>query len=270
MNHNLLTTREGNALKIVFTNHKKTLPNSPFAKWHLKTKFEVISQLFDRYLTPGCRFIDIACGDGDGIVLAEECEPACELWGVDIDTDGLEVAKERVPNALLLKGDMLHLDQVKSLPKKYFDLLHEFGATFFIRDWKSLFQQYIKLVRPGGIILWELPQKWSMANFMYLFTPAPKITEEDTKIKRIFRSFLPWKYNYLSDKQIDCCLATSGYDYEIIERFPIWYFYANGLFRLLLDRLHFIFGDQLFNILDRINSIIWPRYSGFYLVIQRK
>jgi len=259
-------TLKNNVLEIVLAEGKSS-PSSPFIQWHLRTKFELITQLFQKYLFPGCQFIDIACGDGDGLVLAKYCHPKCEIWGVDIDIESLNIAKRRVPEAKIFKGDMLNL---KFLPEGSFDVLHEFGATFFIHDWKTLIQQYLRLVRDDGIILWELPQKWSTAHLMYLFSVAPQITEQDTKIKRVFRSFSPSKYTYLSNHQVEECLKTSGYAFEIVERVPIWYFYCRGIPRVFLDYIHRFSGDRLFEVLDHFNGRIWPRYSGYYLVIRKK
>ena len=258
---------DNNILNIVFNGGKKKIPYGPFNKWHQRTKFEVITNLYKRYLYPGCQLIDIACGDGDGLVLAEYCQPECELWGVDIDQKSLNIAKSRMPGAKLYKGDMLNLE---FFPEGSFDVLHEFGATFFIRDWKLLINQYLRLVKDGGIILWELPQKWSAAHLMYMLSVAPKITEEDTRIQRIFRSFSPSKYMYLSNYQIEKCLQTSGYAFEVVDIVPIWYFYCRGLLRMLLDYSHRVFGDRQFEFMDRLNGFIWPRYSGFYLVIRKK
>lgn len=263
----LRTKRNNNVLEIVLAKGKSNVPGSPFIRWHLKTKFELIKQLYHRYLYPGCRFIDIACGDGDGLVLARHCQPECELWGVDIDDDSLNIAKSRVPEAKVFKGDMLNME---FLPEGHFDVLHEFAASFLVRDWKTLVNQYLRLVRDGGIILWELPEKWSAAHLMYLFTIAPKITENDTKIKRILRSFIPSKYVYLSNPEVDVCLKASDYAFEMIEHVPIWYFYCHGIPRIFLDYLHRFFGDRLFETLDRFNRLVWPRYSGYYLVIRKK
>jgi ubiquinone/menaquinone biosynthesis C-methylase UbiE len=260
---------ESDSLEIISKKGNKIFPDSPFTQWHLRKKYETMNNLFQRHLHADCRLLDIACGDGDALVLAKNLRPDSELWGVDINDNFLDIARKRVPGAQFSKGDMLNLD---FLPEGYFDVVHEFWATCLIRDkedFSLLARQYLRLVRNGGILLWEFPPKWSLAHLMYLLTVAPKITENDTKLKRIFRSFFPSKYTFLSDKQIEVGLNKSNYNFEIIEHVPIWYFYCSGMMRRSLDTLYQVFGDRQFELLDRINGIVWPRYSGFYLVIRK-
>ncbi len=237
----------------------------PFVRWHLRGKFRVMEGLFRKYLAPNTGFLDMACGSGDGLVLASLCQPRCELWGLDIDRASLEIARRRTPGANLVEGDMLH----PGLPKGYFDLVHEFGAACMVRGWDALAKAYFSLLRDGGILLWELPQKWSTAHISYLFSVAPKITAADTKFKRVLRSFSPYKYSFESDKAASRALEATGCDYEVLERVPIWHFYCRGLLCRTLDLAWRFGGDGLFDWLDRVTGLIWPRYAGYYLVIRK-
>lgn len=239
----------------------------PFIRWHLKRKFLVMEGLFRKYLVSNAKFVDIACGSGDGLLLASLCQSQCELWGLDIDGPSLDLARERVPAARLFKGDMLRPD---SLPNNYFDVIHEFGATFFVRDWNALAKVYLSLLRDGGVLLWELPQKWSMGHISYLLTVAPKLTQADPRIMRIIRSFSPSKYTYKTDQEVLAALDASGFDYEILERVPIWYFYCRGLLCKTMDLAWKLTNDTMFDWFDKVNGRVWPRYAGYYLVIRKK
>ena len=239
----------------------------PFVRWHLQRKFLVMEGLFRRYLAPHAKFVDIACGSGDGLLLASLCQSQSELWGLDIDRPSLDLAKARVPAARLFKGDMLRPD---SLPKEYFDVVHEFGATFFVRNWGALAEVYLSLLREGGVLLWELPQKWSMGHISYMLSVAPKITAADTKVRRILRSFSPSKYMYETDQAVLAALQATGCEYEVLERVPIWYFYCRGLLCKTLDLAWTFSGDAMFDWFDKVNGRIWPCYSGYYLVVRKK
>lgn len=238
----------------------------PFLLWHLRTKYRAMEKLFRKYLAPGTRLVDMACGNGDALLLASLCQPQCKIWGLDIYRPDLEIARSRVPSATLVEGNILKPD----LPRAYFDVVHEFGATFMVREWTSLVKVYLSLLRDGGILLWELPEKWSTGHISYLLSVAPKITAADTKFKRILRSFSPSKYHYESDAAISQALEATGCDYEILERVPIWYFYCRGLLCKALDFAWRFGGDEVFEWCDRATSRIWPRYAGYYLVIQKK
>jgi hypothetical protein len=157
-----------------------------------------------------------------------------------------------------------------NLPRGYFDVVHEFGATFMVPSWPLLVKTYLSLLRDGGILLWELPEKWSTGHVAYMLSPAPKITDSDTTFQRILRSFSPSKYRYESNSNILKALEEAGCDFEIIERVPIWYFYCRGVLCRILDVAWRFGGDRVFEWCDRMTGDIWPRSSGYYLVVQKK
>lgn len=239
----------------------------PFQRWHLRKKFQVMEALFRKYLTPEARFADIACGRGDGLVLASMCMPAGEIWGVDINQPDLDTCARRVPRAVLHIDDM---HNPASLPKEYFDVVHEYGATFFSRQWDVLVRGYMSLLRDGGILLWELPQRWSLAHIGYLLTVAPKNSAADTKFRRILRSFSPAKYHFESDAAIAEALDRVGCEYEIVERVPIWNFYPPPSVRPPLDWMAGHFGEGMFERLDKTTRSVWNKDAGYYLVIRKK
>ncbi len=164
-------------------------------------------------------------------------------------------------------GDMLN---PSALPKGYFDVVHEFGAAYLVPEWGALLKNYFSLLRDDGILLWELPQKWSIGHVSYLLSLAPKITDADTKLRRILRSFSPRKYAFESDAVVTKAFEESGYEYEILERVPIWYFYCRGLLCKIVDSAWKFGGDEVFEKCERLTKRIWPRHSGYYLVVRKK
>ena len=82
--------------------------------------------LFRRFIPPHAKLVDMGCGAGEALVLAQKCAPDCELWGVDLDREALDTAQVRVPTAKLIRGD---ITKAGILPSNYFDMVHEFGAA---------------------------------------------------------------------------------------------------------------------------------------------
>jgi trans-aconitate methyltransferase len=238
----------------------------PFVRWHLRRKFCVIEDLFRRYLAPGTKLADIGCGSGDALVLASLCAPDCEQWGLDMDSASLKVARQRLPSARLYQGDM-HDPAV--LPKEYFDVVHEFGAAFLSSGWDVLARAHLSLVRDEGILLWSLPQRWSLAHIAYLLSVAPKRTADETKFSRILRSFLPSKYRFESDASVTAALQAAGCNFEIVERVSIGTFYCPKALHWLLDWAWKRSGDEMFERLDRVTRKFWARDIGYYLVIRK-
>lgn len=241
-------------------------PLSPFVRWHLRRKYRVIDDLFSRYLASNSRFVDMGCGNGDALVLAQMHENECELWGLDMDAESIDMAKRRIPNATLVLGDM---QDPSGLPQGHFDVVHEFGAAFLTQDWAILAKVYFSLLRDGGILLWELPQKWSAAHIAYMLRPAPRKNSAEGKISRILRSFSPSKYRFESDKRILQALTASGCDFEILERIPIWHFFCRGFLCRFVNWTWKFGGDAVFDQIDSTMSRIWPRCAGSYLVVRK-
>jgi len=238
----------------------------PFVRWHLRCKFQVMEDLFRRYLRPGAKLADIACGTGDALVLAAACVPGCEGWGLDMDDASLDIARRRLPTARLYYGDMR---DPKELPSEYFDAVHEFGATFLAScEWHVLARAYLSLLKQGGVLLWELPQRWSLAHLSYLVSLAPQMPNE-SKLKRILRSLRPSKYRFESDESVMKALEMAGCDYEILERVSIGYFFFPKMLQWMLDWTSRYFGDQVFEALDKAAQAVWPKKIGYYLVIRK-
>jgi trans-aconitate methyltransferase len=259
-----VSSKDSAAMQVLGTVLERKPYTCPFIRWHLRGKFEVMEKLFRKYLTADTRFIDMGCGTGDGLVLAGLCQPQCELWGLDIYPPDLKEAKSRT-HAVLVEGDLLD----PGVPKDSFDVVHEFGAAYLVRGWDALAKVYFSLLRDGGILLWELPQKWSMAHISYMLSVAPKITAKDTKIKRIVRSFFLNKYSFESDSAVSRALQSTGCSYEILDRIPICHLYCRGLFCRAMDLAWKFGGDSLFERFEKIAGKVWPRYSGYYLVVRK-
>jgi SAM-dependent methyltransferase len=257
-----------NASELVASGWPASKRPSPFITWHRRKKYDVMQRLFYRYLRPGSRVMDVACGEGDALVLAKSCcDGPLELWGLDIYRKSLDIASARVPSAILIEGDMR--DPPASVPRGYFDVVHEFGATFYVRNWGALAKTYLSLLREGGVLLWELPQRWSTGHVAYLLSLAPKIKDSDTRLKRVLRTFLPSKYTYLSDGEVREAIGASDYRVEVVGRVVIWYLYCRGPLSALLDLLSSVVGERLFDWLESLTKLVWPRYAGYYLVLRK-
>lgn len=245
------------------------MPQSPFFQWHLRRKTEAMLSVFDEHLPRHGRFLDVACGDGDALVLARSFAPALKLWGLDINPTFLEAARERVPDAELVVGDMLDM---RSLGEGSFECVHEYGATCFLNSIDQLSRladQYLRLLGDGGVLLWELPERWSTAHIHYLGEWAPKNTEADTKLKRVMRSFSPNKYFFPSKAQVRELLARSPYANEVVAEIPIWHFFCPAPMRPIADALARKRGDAFFDRCEALNGRLMPRLSGYYLIIRR-
>ncbi|MBN1699412.1 MAG: methyltransferase domain-containing protein [Spirochaetales bacterium] len=242
---------------------------NPFLAWHLETKQRKINTLFQKYLKPGQRFIDIGCGHGNELALASRHVTDGELWGIDYVSENLKIAGKRVPDARLIHGDIQNMDKIHELPDNYFDVLHEYGATFLVPRWWRILPQYIRLVKPGGLIFWELSDRFSIAYLVYLFSVVPRLDETDTIFKRIIKSLLPSKFTFLSKAQIARCLEKNKSFCKLLELFPLFSLYIDGPLTIILNTMHTLQGNAIFDKLDKALTTFYNKYSGYYLILRK-
>jgi SAM-dependent methyltransferase len=96
--------------------------------------------------TPGTRLLDIGCGSGYALGLA--AVRGAIVTGLDITPELLEIARQRVPAATLVAGEMDALP----FPDAAFDAAVGFNAFPFAADPVGAVQEAARVVRPGGLV----------------------------------------------------------------------------------------------------------------------
>lgn len=130
---------------------------SPWAREYARTPVEYIwgtdpsplAREASALLTPGCRVLDLGCGEGrDSVFFAAQ---GFEVVGVDVSGAGLRkaerLAREHGVEVRWLHGDMARL----ALPGP-FDLVYSCGTVHYVtrRERERLFPRLKALTRPGG------------------------------------------------------------------------------------------------------------------------
>jgi SAM-dependent methyltransferase len=95
--------------------------------------------------------LDVGCGDG-ARTLANL--PAGAV-GLDFSATGLALARERVPDASLVRGDMRSLP----LADASVDAITAYHAVFHVprADQPGVYREFARVLRPGGRLLMSLP-----------------------------------------------------------------------------------------------------------------
>lgn len=108
---------------------------------------DLLAELLDE-LPPDPRVLDLGCGDGRR-TLANLA--GADRVGLDVARRGLELAREAVPTAALVQGDMTHLP----LADDTVDAATAYHAVFHVpRDQHSLvYEELARVLRPGGPFL---------------------------------------------------------------------------------------------------------------------
>ncbi|HWH93863.1 MAG TPA: class I SAM-dependent methyltransferase [Baekduia sp.] len=122
-------------------------------------------------LRPGQRVLDIGCGSGAFLALA--AGRGAHVCGLDASDALLERARDRVPAAELLQGDMNALPFADDT----FDVVTGFNAFFFAQDMAGALREAARVARGRGSVL------------IQVFGPPERCDLEAAKA--VIRPFLP-------------------------------------------------------------------------------
>jgi len=123
--------------------------------------------------------LDVACGTGAHLA---ELRRWYEVEGVDLDSELLEVARERLPGVPLHEGDMTGFD----LGREFDVVTCLFSSIGYVRTHDGLVRATASLARhvaPGGVLIvepWLEPGDWEPGRIGSVFVDEP-----DLKVARM-------------------------------------------------------------------------------------
>jgi SAM-dependent methyltransferase len=128
---------------------------------------------------PGARtLLDVACGTGAHL----EHLTGYEVEGLDLDTEMLDVARDRLPNVPFHDGDMADFN----LGKRFDAIVCMFSSIGYVRSedrLRSAISAMARHLETGGVLVvepWLTPDVWADRHVAAVFVDEP-----DLKIARI-------------------------------------------------------------------------------------
>jgi len=124
-------------------------------------------------ITPGQRVLDIGCGTG--VFLRRLAERGAVAFGLDASQALLEIARERVPEAELIVGEMEQLPYDNDT----FDLVTGFNSFFFAADPVAALREAGRVAKTGApvvIQVWGPPERCdleAMKKVARSYAPPP-------------------------------------------------------------------------------------------------
>jgi len=115
-----------------------------------------------RYAPHAVEYLEVGCGTGFVLSAVAEGFPAMRLRGSEIFTAGLQLARERVPQA-----EFLQLDARRLPFESEFDLLGAFDVIEHIEEDETVLRSMHTALRDDGILMLTVPQHpwlWSAAD----------------------------------------------------------------------------------------------------------
>lgn len=111
----------------------------------------------------GTRLLDVGCGNG--YVIGEFLKLGCDCVGVDLSEQGIEIARDRYPNARfeLMAADSSILDNLGEAP---FDLVVSTEVVEHLYAPKLYAKGCFSALRPGGRMICSTPYHGYMKNVL--------------------------------------------------------------------------------------------------------
>jgi len=145
--------------------------------------------------------LDIGCASGDFLFYIAQVHRHAKLTGLDANNDMLEIAKNKVPDAEYIYGN---IDKGTNLPKCEFDAIFMSGVNYIFDDYKPYIKNIIKLLKSTGRA--------------YVFgSYNPEEVDVMAKIKRCGENYFEPGWNIFSIRTISDFLETLSVGYKFIE-----------------------------------------------------
>jgi SAM-dependent methyltransferase len=115
-----------------------------------------------RYFPEAEHFLEVGCGTGFVLAGVRKELTHLQLMGSELSTEGLEVARRRLPGVPLIQMDARDVPFVDT-----FDAVGVFDVLEHIEDDETVLRELSSAVRPGGGLLVTVPQHprlWSAAD----------------------------------------------------------------------------------------------------------
>jgi ubiquinone/menaquinone biosynthesis C-methylase UbiE len=132
----------------------------------------------------GIELLDVACGTGSHALILKN---NFNITGVDINENMLKIAREKVPEANFIHGNMKQLE----IRSKYDVLICIFSAIHYNTSYKELertLTNFYNHIENGGILIYDL--SFNTDNWIEGIVSVDTVVEEELKIARICQSRL--------------------------------------------------------------------------------
>jgi trans-aconitate 2-methyltransferase len=181
------------------------------------------------------RVLDLGCGPGTVTTLLADRWPAARIVGVDSSTAMLADARDLLPDATWVEGDL-----TTYTPDEAPDLLFTNAALHWVPDHRTLIPRLFGLLAPGGTLAIQVPDKWDQPSHTLGFEIADQERWRDRLDGAISRNPLLDEDEYLDlllPVAADVDLWTTTYHHVLEGPDPVVEWFLGSFLRAFLSRL---------------------------------
>jgi SAM-dependent methyltransferase len=125
-----------------------------------RSRNELLAWAVEQYAPRATSFLEVGCGTGFVLTGMQARVPRLRLEGGELDPDGLEIARRRLPGVPLIRMD------ARRIPfEDEFDVVGAFDVIEHVDEDEIVLQQMTRATKPGGTVLVSVPQHPSLWSF---------------------------------------------------------------------------------------------------------
>lgn len=151
----------------------------------LHNEADFIKLVVEQHKTsPGNKLLDMACGTGRHAQLLKD---SFDVLGVDVNSEMLKIAREKLPDIILLEGDMKELN----LDKKFDVVICMFSAMNYnttLEEFKGTLKNFYNHLNEGGVLIFDYGI--NQENWIEGLVSVDTVVDDDLKLARICQSQL--------------------------------------------------------------------------------
>ncbi len=164
-----------------------------------RERFQVWTTLFQKYVKPGDRVIDLGCGSG--VFSSYLASQGCKVIGIDGSAEMVLLAKQKQTSAYV-QYFVQSLPLANTVNFEPQDIIIASSLLEYVDDMTKMLQQVYSLLKDDGLLLVSIPNKRSIyrkiERFVFSLTGYPR--------------YVAHVRNVSTEAQFNCQLRASGFD----------------------------------------------------------
>ncbi|HZN38490.1 MAG TPA: class I SAM-dependent methyltransferase [Planctomycetota bacterium] len=172
-----------------------------------------VEELLERHIREGQSVLDIGCGTGPMVEFL--CNRGLIYHGVDVAQSMLDSISKEFGGKPYSKRIHLEVGTCDSVPypDSQFEILLGMGLLEYLDDMNPTFDEFARLLKPGGIAILTIPNRQSLNRFIMRNSQA--LTTTYQWFKRIFGAKTPESnriiHHELPPRKLDDSMAARGF-----------------------------------------------------------
>lgn len=246
----VLQQATGNRLQAHFDSYSKSgdwskLYSPPFTSYNYSFIIRR-KRVLDMVDNKGGRVLDIGCGPG--VMITQLIDKGYEYHGTDFSWEMIEEAKRRYAGTNYENRIHLRIADADNIdyPSNYFNGIICVGLFEYLTDFKRIFSEFIRVLKPGGFLVITIPKKYQLDRSMVLaLTPARALAANIYHQVKGIRTRVV-KRVFFTARQLDTMARQHGF---LKDGFSFYGFTVMPYpFTVLLPRLSYYFNKPFENL----------------------